>query len=79
MTSMSEPKPRPTNPDDPNPERGPGVPGIEETPDTTPRSPEVDPEPPVREPGIEEPVPTRERLEPTRYGDWEMNGKCVDF
>lgn len=19
------------------------------------------------------------RLEPTRYGDWELNGKCVDF
>lgn len=18
-------------------------------------------------------------LEPTRYGDWEMNGRCVDF
>lgn len=24
--------------------------------------------------------PTRPpRLEPTRYGDWELNGKCVDF
>lgn len=23
--------------------------------------------------------PKAERLEPTRYGDWEMNGKCVDF
>lgn len=20
-----------------------------------------------------------ERLDPTRYGDWELNGKCVDF
>jgi hypothetical protein len=19
------------------------------------------------------------RLDPTRYGDWEINGKCVDF
>lgn len=19
------------------------------------------------------------RLDPTRYGDWELNGKCVDF
>lgn len=19
------------------------------------------------------------RLEPTRYGDWEMNGRCIDF
>jgi hypothetical protein len=22
---------------------------------------------------------TRPRLDPTRYGDWELNGKCVDF
>ncbi len=21
----------------------------------------------------------RPRLDPTRYGDWELNGKCVDF
>lgn len=21
----------------------------------------------------------REGLDPTRYGDWEVNGKCVDF
>lgn len=21
----------------------------------------------------------REGLEPTRYGDWEKNGRCVDF
>lgn len=21
----------------------------------------------------------RKGLEPTRYGDWEFNGKCVDF
>lgn len=21
----------------------------------------------------------KDRPEPTRYGDWEMNGKCVDF
>ncbi|QQG36654.1 MAG: DUF1674 domain-containing protein [Micavibrio aeruginosavorus] len=21
----------------------------------------------------------RKGLEPTRYGDWELNGKCVDF
>lgn len=24
-------------------------------------------------------APAKPRLEPTRYGDWEMNGKCVDF
>ncbi|PJK08186.1 hypothetical protein CO614_11185 [Lysobacteraceae bacterium NML120232] len=21
----------------------------------------------------------REGLEPTRYGDWEKNGRCIDF
>jgi hypothetical protein len=28
---------------------------------------------PVREVG------GREGLEPTRYGDWEMRGRCIDF
>ena len=23
--------------------------------------------------------PEKVRLDPTRYGDWELNGKCVDF
>jgi hypothetical protein len=27
----------------------------------------------------EAPPPARPRLDPTRYGDWELNGKCVDF
>jgi hypothetical protein len=26
-----------------------------------------------------EAAPKRPRLDPTRYGDWELNGKCVDF
>ncbi|HET7299590.1 MAG TPA: DUF1674 domain-containing protein [Oleiagrimonas sp.] len=21
----------------------------------------------------------REHLDPTRYGDWEKNGRCIDF
>jgi hypothetical protein len=25
------------------------------------------------------PAPTKPRLDPTRYGDWELAGKCVDF
>lgn len=44
-----------------------------------------DPKPsdePMREP-VSEPAtpeePKKIRLDPTRYGDWEMNGKCVDF
>ncbi len=27
----------------------------------------------------EETPPEKPKLDPTRYGDWEMNGKCVDF
>jgi hypothetical protein len=35
------------------------------------------------EPGPHEPVPHenggRGGLDPTRYGDWEKNGRCIDF
>jgi hypothetical protein len=38
---------------------------------------------PVPEPGpVEEPPPPageEERLEPTRYGDWEKKGIAIDF
>lgn len=52
----------------------------------TPRSPESEPTPDA-EPRTE-PVPAatrpveiggREGPEPTRYGDWEKNGRCIDF
>jgi len=33
--------------------------------------------------GLQDEVPKeiggREGLEPTRYGDWEKNGRCIDF
>lgn len=29
--------------------------------------------------GADAPAPKAPRLDPTRYGDWELNGKCVDF
>lgn len=25
------------------------------------------------------PKPDRPALDPTRYGDWEKNGRCIDF
>ena len=29
---------------------------------------------------IQRPAPAQqERLDPTRYGDWEKNGRCIDF
>jgi len=31
---------------------------------------------PVPEPS---PTPAKPRPDPTRYGDWEMNGRCIDF
>jgi hypothetical protein len=46
-----------------------------------------DPEP-AREPGtVETPTPVAGAVEhggrngpdPTRYGDWEKNGRCIDF
>jgi hypothetical protein len=38
-----------------------------------PASPAAVPEPSVREIG------GRNGPEPTRYGDWEKNGRCIDF
>ncbi len=35
-------------------------------------NPEKQPERPIEKGG-------RKGPEPTRYGDWELNGKCVDF
>jgi hypothetical protein len=40
------------------------------------------PSPPLPEPdAVEEPSPTgeEERLDPTRYGDWEKKGIAIDF
>ena len=28
---------------------------------------------------VSEEVGGRDGLEPTRYGDWEKNGRCIDF
>ena len=46
--------------------------------------PPEQPGPPVVQPA--EPAPARPREiggrdgpEPTRYGDWEKNGRCIDF
>ena len=38
---------------------------------------------PVPEPGlpkaVAEEIGGRDGLDPTRYGDWEKNGRCIDF
>ncbi|RPE81782.1 uncharacterized protein DUF1674 [Vulcaniibacterium tengchongense] len=43
-----------------------------EAPETPEQKP-VSGEPPAKEFG------GREGPEPTRYGDWEKNGRCIDF
>ena len=45
------------------------------TPKTEPATPPkpAAPPPPVAEIG------GRKGPEPTRYGDWELNGRCIDF
>jgi hypothetical protein len=43
-----------------------------------PGLPGAQPAPPTAEPGDIAP-PSRPPLDPTRYGDWEKNGRCIDF
>ena len=36
---------------------------------------------PTNEKAVEKPANAvdKKRLDPTRYGDWEKNGRCIDF
>ncbi|MDX1606402.1 MAG: DUF1674 domain-containing protein [Candidatus Competibacterales bacterium] len=45
------------------------------------RQPAREPESERRETGATRPreIGGRRGLEPTRYGDWEKNGRCIDF
>lgn len=48
----------------------------------TSQTPETKPEPdakPVSPPQAAKETGGPKGLEPTRFGDWERNGKCVDF
>ena len=53
-------------------------------------TPEAAPDPQVEAPTTSVPAPGgvaptgkeiggRDGLDPTRYGDWEKNGRCIDF
>lgn len=46
--------------------------------DTKPESDKKDPTPGAGAPR-ERPTPEGDALDPTRYGDWEKNGRCIDF
>ena len=41
--------------------------------------PELKPDAEANAEGEADAAPAKPRLDPTRYGDWELNGKCVDF
>ena len=55
---------------------------MSEKPAPDPKTPEqADPEPapkPAPAPKVPE-IGGRKGLDPTRYGDWEKDGRCVDF
>lgn len=53
-------------------------------PDTTPATPteNASTDTPMLPPGTdprERATPEGDGLNPTRYGDWEKNGRCIDF
>ncbi|WP_242512395.1 DUF1674 domain-containing protein [Pseudolysobacter antarcticus] len=35
--------------------------------------------PPAPSPAPAKEIGGRDGLDPTRYGDWEKNGRCIDF
>ncbi|TAN04827.1 MAG: DUF1674 domain-containing protein [Rhodanobacteraceae bacterium] len=53
--------------------------------ETTPNAPDTQPVPdkntstPAGSAPRERPTPEGDALDPTRYGDWEKNGRCIDF
>ncbi|WP_367382000.1 DUF1674 domain-containing protein [Stenotrophomonas cyclobalanopsidis] len=50
------------------------------TPDDETEDPLVPAAPvPVEKPEAEEEFGGRGGLDPVRYGDWEKNGRCIDF
>ncbi|HEX7369441.1 MAG TPA: DUF1674 domain-containing protein [Rhodanobacteraceae bacterium] len=49
------------------------------THDPSDTKPEPDAPPPRDDARRERPTPEGDALDPTRYGDWEKNGRCIDF
>lgn len=43
-------------------------------PEAEPKAPEV-----VKKPGEVKEIGGRNGPDPTRFGDWEKNGRCIDF
>jgi len=57
----------------------------ESTPASVPAEPAVAPVVPAagktraEQPAVDSSRAESSRLDPTRYGDWEKNGRCIDF
>lgn len=51
----------------------------ENTPEIKKKTPEAGAKDALRTPDKPEEIGGPKGLEPTRYGDWERGGKCVDF
>ncbi|MGE0651679.1 MAG: DUF1674 domain-containing protein [Alphaproteobacteria bacterium] len=47
-------------------------------PPSVPRRPRA-PAPAATPAGDSDDSPAKDKLDPTRYGDWEKNGRCIDF
>ena len=43
------------------------------------KRPEVAESGPAVDPAPQREIGGRKGLDPTRYGDWEKNGRCIDF
>jgi hypothetical protein len=48
-------------------------------PHVDPPTPEGDPIAPDQAPAAPKEIGGRDGPEPTRFGDWEKNGRCIDF
>ncbi|MEO7050278.1 MAG: DUF1674 domain-containing protein [Rhodanobacter sp.] len=48
---------------------------VESTPASVAHEPAAVPVDPAKDKAVAE----RPALDPTRYGDWEKNGRCIDF
>jgi hypothetical protein len=51
---------------------------MEERKDKAEPAPKPEAPKPAEKPRVEE-IGGRKGPDPTRYGDWEVNGRCVDF
>jgi len=51
----------------------------QDTQATQPQPPSDETDKPAAAPAAPREVGGREGPDPTRYGDWEKNGRCIDF